>query len=112
MRLKMGEPQANIARAYGVDVDTIKQLARYSIVLWACRPSHARTMRSGFFVTSGRAFNGQLFIRRVLTNRDAHNSLSDVGPPSGRSCREAANRPCSTIGVDRVRCGNRCKEIL
>jgi hypothetical protein len=28
MRLKMGELQANIARAYGVDVDTIKQLAR------------------------------------------------------------------------------------
>ena len=28
MRLKMGEPQASIARAYGVDVNTIRQLAR------------------------------------------------------------------------------------
>ena len=28
MRLKMGEPAARIARAYGVDVNTIGQLAR------------------------------------------------------------------------------------
>ena len=27
-RLKVGEPRDNIARAYGVDVDTIRQLAR------------------------------------------------------------------------------------
>ena len=27
-RLKMGEPQDNIARSYDVDVDTIRQLAR------------------------------------------------------------------------------------
>ena len=27
-RLKVGEPQDNIARSYNVDVDTIKQLAR------------------------------------------------------------------------------------
>jgi hypothetical protein len=28
MRLKMGEPAARIARAYGVDVNTIGQLVR------------------------------------------------------------------------------------
>ena len=27
-RLKVGEPRDNIARAYGVDVDTIRQLAQ------------------------------------------------------------------------------------